>query len=125
MEPNSNYSVWLHFAEIDPSISKAGQRLFDVLINGDVAFKAVDVVSMSGGVDTALVLNTTVAVDGRTLTISLHPINGSHAIINAIEVFQLISAEAQTSAIEGTFLSLSLSLFFSIWFQLSLISGCD
>lgn len=100
VEPNSNYSVWLHFAEIDPSISKAGQRVFDVLINGDLAFKAVDVVSMSGGVDTALVLNTTVAVDGRTLTISLHPINGSHAIINAIEVFQLIAAEAQTSAIE-------------------------
>lgn len=100
VEPNSNYSIWLHFAEIDPSITKAGERFFDILINGDVKFKAVDIVSMSGDVKTALVLNTTVAIDGRTLTINLHPINGSHAIISAIEVFQIFRAEAKTLAIE-------------------------
>ncbi|KAJ8435790.1 hypothetical protein Cgig2_030656 [Carnegiea gigantea] len=96
VEPNSDYSVWLHFAEIDPSITKAGQRVFDILINGDVAFKDVDVISMSGGLKTALVLNTTVAVDGRSLTVSLLPVTGSHAIINAIEVFKIIAAESKT-----------------------------
>lgn len=102
VEPNSNYSIWLHFAEIDPSITKAGQRVFHILINGDVAFKAVDVVKMSGDVKTALVLNTTVPIDGRTLTIILKPINGSHAIISAIEVFLVLAAEAKTSSAEGT-----------------------
>lgn len=100
VEPNSNYSIWLHFAEIDSSITKAGQRVFDILINGDVAFKAVDIIKMSGNVKTALVLNKTVAIDGRTLTINLNPINGSHAIISAIEVFLVLSAEAKTLTAE-------------------------
>ncbi|GAB4831166.1 Receptor-like protein 4 [Ancistrocladus abbreviatus] len=96
VEPNSNYSVWLHFAEIDPSVTNVGQRVFDILINGDIIFKAVDIVSLSGGQNTALILNATVAVNGRTLTITIHPTKGSHAIINAIEVFQIIIAEAKT-----------------------------
>ncbi|KAK9714617.1 hypothetical protein RND81_06G107400 [Saponaria officinalis] len=100
VEPNSNYSVWLHFSEIDPSITKAGERVFNILINGDVVFKAVDVVSLSGDVKTALVMNTMVPVDGRSLTISLQPVNSSLAIINAIEVFQVITAEAKTLSVE-------------------------
>ncbi|KAL8140244.1 hypothetical protein V2J09_006265 [Rumex salicifolius] len=97
VEPNGNYSIWLHFAEIDPSITGSGQRVFNVLINGDIVYKAVDIVGMSGGLRSSLVLNTTVAVNGRTLTISLHPTNGSHAIVNAIEIFQIIAVEAKTS----------------------------
>ncbi|KAG2687661.1 hypothetical protein I3843_09G062700 [Carya illinoinensis] len=95
VEPNGNYSIWLHFAEIDSSVTDVGQRVFDVLINGDVAFEAVDIIKMSGGRYTALVLNTTVAINGRTLTITLHPIKG-HAIINAIEVFEVVIAESKT-----------------------------
>jgi len=101
VDPNSNYSVWLHFSEIDPSITKAGQRVFDILINGDVAFKDVDIISLNGGPKAALVLNTTVAVDGRSLTVSLLPVTGNHAIINAIEVFKIIAAEAKTLYTEG------------------------
>ncbi|GMH26946.1 hypothetical protein Nepgr_028789 [Nepenthes gracilis] len=96
VEPNSNYSIWLHFAEIDSLVTGARQRVFDILINSDIAFKAIDVVGMSGGINTALVLNTTVAVNGRTLTITLRAANGNHAIISAIEVFQIIVAEAKT-----------------------------
>ncbi|KAL2931844.1 Receptor-like protein 4 [Bienertia sinuspersici] len=100
VEPNSNYSIWFHFAEIDPSITKAGERVFNILINGDVVFKAVDIVSLSGDVKTALVLNTTVAIDGQTLTINLQPKNEGHATITAIEVFRVITVEAKTSADE-------------------------
>ncbi|XP_057544644.1 receptor-like protein 4 isoform X1 [Amaranthus tricolor] len=106
VEPNSNYSIWLHFAEIETSITKAGQRVFDILINGDIRFKAVDVVNMTGDVKTALVLNTTVAVDGRTLTIYLKPVSGSLATISAIEVLKVITAEAKTSTVEVTALQL-------------------
>ncbi|MBA0683848.1 hypothetical protein Goari_025475 [Gossypium aridum] len=97
VDPNKNYSIWLHFAEIDATITGAGKRVFDVLINGDTVFENVDVVGMSGDRYTALVLNTTVALSGRTLTITLHPKKGNHAILTAIEVFQVIVAESKTS----------------------------
>nr|DAD21014.1 TPA_asm: hypothetical protein HUJ06_022477 [Nelumbo nucifera] len=95
VEPNRNYSIWLHFAEIDAGITNVGQRVFDILINGDIAFKDVDIIGMSGDTYTAIVLNKTVAINGRTLTITMNPTKGS-AIINAIEVFELISAESKT-----------------------------
>ncbi|KZV28176.1 putative LRR receptor-like serine/threonine-protein kinase-like [Dorcoceras hygrometricum] len=96
VEPTRNYSIWLHFAEIDPSITKANQRVFDILLNGDVAFPDVDIVGMAGDINSALVLNTTVVVSGRTLTITLHPTKGTHAIISAIELFELVLAESKT-----------------------------
>lgn len=96
VDPNRNYSIWLHFAEIDSSVTAAGKRVFDILINGVVAFEDVDIVKMSGDRYTALVLNTTVTVSGRTLTISLRPKEGSHAIINAIEVFEILTSESKT-----------------------------
>lgn len=102
VDPNRNYSIWLHFAEIDNTITGVGQRVFDILINGNIAFEGVDVVKMSGDHYTALVLNTTVAVNGRTLTVTLHPKGGSHAIINAIEVFEIIAVESKTLPEEGS-----------------------
>ncbi|TYJ13126.1 hypothetical protein E1A91_A10G030500v1 [Gossypium mustelinum] len=100
VDPNKNYSIWLHFAEIDALVTDAGQRVFDVLLNGDTIFKEIDIVKMSGDRYTALVLNRTVAVSGRTVTITLHPKEGHHAIINAIEIFQVIAAESKTSSAE-------------------------
>ncbi|KAL6589627.1 hypothetical protein ACP70R_050285 [Stipagrostis hirtigluma subsp. patula] len=94
--PNKNYSVWLHFAEIDTGITAEEQRVFDVLINGDTAFKDVDIVRMTGERFTALVLNKTIAVSGTTLKIILQPVKGTRAIINALEVFEIIPAEKKT-----------------------------
>ncbi|CAN6183476.1 unnamed protein product [Urochloa humidicola] len=94
--PNKNYSVWLHFAEIDNGVTAEEQRVFDVLINGDTAFKDVDIIRMTGERFTALVLNKTVAVSGTTLKIILQPLKGTRAIINAIEVFEIIPAEKKT-----------------------------
>jgi len=102
VDPNKNYSVWLHFAEIDNSVTGPGQRVFDIMINGDVAFPKVDVVKLSGDRYTALVLNKTVTVNGRTLTVTLSPIKGSFAIINAIEILEVITAESKTLSDEGT-----------------------
>ena len=67
------------------------------------AFENVDIIKMSGDRYTALVLNTTVAVNGRSLTITLHPKKGGHAIITAIEVFDIIMAESKTLVEEGTY----------------------
>lgn len=103
VDPNKNYSIWLHFAEIDNSVTAIGQRVFNILINGDVAFEDVDIVKLSGDRYAALVLNTTVAVNGRSLTITLSPKEGALAIINAIEIFEVIMAESKTLSDEGTY----------------------
>lgn len=100
VDPNRNYSVWLHFSEIDPLITKEGQRVFDIIINGDTLFQEVDIVKLSGGVNSALVLNTTVTVSGRSLTITLRSVKGSHTIISAIEIFEIVKAEAKTEISE-------------------------
>ena len=102
VDPNRNYSVWLHFAEIDNSVTAAGQRVFNIIINDDHAFKDVDIVELSGDIYTALVLNTTVTVNGRILTITLKPKEGNLAIINAIEIFEVIMVESKTISEEGT-----------------------
>ncbi|XP_019425561.1 PREDICTED: receptor-like protein kinase At3g21340 [Lupinus angustifolius] len=96
VDPNKNYSIWLHFAEIENSVTAIGQRVFNILINGDVVFEDVDIVKLSGGRFTALVLNTTVPVNGRTLTITLSPKEGSSAIITAVEIFEVIMSESKT-----------------------------
>ncbi|XP_028796684.1 receptor-like protein 4 [Neltuma alba] len=96
VDPNRNYSVWLHFAEIDNSVTSAGQRVFDVMINGDTTFEDIDIIKLSGNRYTALVLNTTVTVNGRSLTIALKPKEGSLAIISAIEIFEIIMVESKT-----------------------------
>ncbi|PKA46685.1 Putative leucine-rich repeat receptor-like serine/threonine-protein kinase [Apostasia shenzhenica] len=95
VDPSKNYSLWFHFAEIDPRVTNEEQRVFDILVNGDVIFEKIDIIRMAGEGHTALVLNRTVAVSGRILTIILHPTEG-HAIINGIEVFEIIPAELRT-----------------------------
>ncbi|XP_077242774.1 receptor-like protein 4 [Tasmannia lanceolata] len=100
VDPNKNYSIWLHFAEIESGITSAGQRVFDILINGDVEFKNVDIINATGDRYSALVLNKTVLVNGRTLTVTMQPTKGNHAIINAIEIFEVIAMESITLADE-------------------------
>ncbi|XP_077253467.1 receptor-like protein 4 isoform X2 [Tasmannia lanceolata] len=97
VDPNKNYSIWLHFAEIESGITSVGQRVFDILINGDIAFKNVDIIHNTGDRYSALVLNKTVVVSGRTLTVTMKPMKGSRAIVNAIEVFEVIVTESITS----------------------------
>lgn len=99
--PNRNYSVWLHFAEIEDGITAEEERVFDVLINGDTAFKDIDIIRMAGERFTALVLNKTIVVTGTTLTIVLQPLKGTRATISAIEVFEIILAEKKTLTQEG------------------------
>ncbi|KAG0561915.1 hypothetical protein KC19_9G103000 [Ceratodon purpureus] len=95
--PNQNYSVWLHFAEIEPDITGPNMRVFSVSANGQPLFPVVDIVKMAGGSLTALVLNATVLVEGRTLTLTFEPLAGTISV-NAFEVYQLITREQPTSA---------------------------
>lgn len=100
VQPNQNYSVWLHFAEIEPDITGPNMRVFNVLANGAPLFPVVDVVKLAGGQFKALVLNKTVLVEGRTLTLTFEPMAGQIAV-NAFEVYQLITQELPTAADNG------------------------
>lgn len=96
VEPNANYSVWLHFAEIEDGVISPGQRVFDVLVNGQPFLPNVDIVGIARGPFAAIVLHRTVSVDGRTLTLSFRPNSQKSALVNAIEIFQVIEMEKTT-----------------------------
>jgi hypothetical protein len=102
VQPQSNYSIWLHFAEIQPGFTTPGMRVFDVLANGVPIFPGVDIVAMAGAPFKALILNTTVATDSSSrLTITFKPTIGSVAV-NAFEIFQVIPRQYATVNENGT-----------------------
>ena len=98
--PNANYSVWLHFAEIEPDITGPNERVFSVQANGLDLFPVVDIVKMAGAPLTALVLNATVLVEGRTLTLTFGPLAGTISV-NAFEIYQLVPRELPTATLNG------------------------
>eukprot|EP00249_Psilotum_nudum_P017972 c26579_g1_i1 orf=581-2470(+) len=96
VEPNENYSIWLHFAEIYPGIRLKEQRVFDVSVNKEPLFTSVDIIGLAGSQFTAVVLNRTVTVDGRILTLTFTSLQGG-ILINAFEIFQVIRTEYTTA----------------------------
>ncbi|KAG0579813.1 hypothetical protein M758_4G126400 [Ceratodon purpureus] len=95
VQPQSNYSIWLHFAEIEEGFTFPGMRVFDVLANGIPIFPDVDIVAMAGAPFKALILNTTVMAESNRLTITFQPKIGSVAV-NAFEIFQIIPRQYAT-----------------------------
>lgn len=100
IEPSQNYSIWLHFAEIGKLVTGAGQRVFNVLYNEQMLFQGVDIWSLAGGANAAVVLNRTVLVDGKTLTLAFQPVVGN-ILVCAIEVYQIMERERPTQKEEG------------------------
>ncbi len=83
---DTEYLVRLHFAELRPDVA-AGQRVFDVWVDGEKALAAVDIAAQVGGSFTGLVHDLRVPVTGHALTIELKSAAGSTLppIINGIE----------------------------------------
>lgn len=84
---NGQYEVRLHFAETWSGVTAVGQRIFDVLLENQIAIDNLDVFAVAGA-NTAYVatLNTTVS-DGQ-LTIGLRHVV-QNPFICGIEVFSL------------------------------------
>lgn len=106
VQPNMNYSLWIYLAEISQYVTQPQQRVFDILVNDLKIFSAVDIVVLAGGPYKAYILNTTVMVEGRTLTLKFSPLLGP-ILVNAFEMYELIPREASTLGSNGK------SLFFS------------
>ncbi|KAG6660159.1 receptor-like protein kinase FERONIA [Carya illinoinensis] len=95
VDPGFDYLVRLHFCEIEPSITMAGERPFIIYIDNKTAEDNADVIMWSGGRDTPWYQDYVVRVDQdkSTLFIALHPGKATNAIYDAIlngaEVFKL------------------------------------
>ena len=76
------YRVRLTFVE--PSAAP-GERVFDVVANGQVLFPAVDIAARAGAAKTALVQSAEVGVVGDGLTLQFRPQRGE-AVVAAVEI---------------------------------------
>jgi hypothetical protein len=81
--PNGNYTVNLKFAEL--FYAAAGQRVFDVAINGTTVISHLDVFATAGGANKALDASYPVTVANGVLAIALTPVTGL-PILSALEI---------------------------------------
>ncbi|CAJ1976691.1 unnamed protein product [Sphenostylis stenocarpa] len=100
VDAKMDYTVWLHFAEIDSSVKKAGERVFDVLINGDNVAR-VDIYKQVGGFS-ALTLNYTIKnLSSDVLTLKFVPAVGA-PLISAVENYALVPIDPSTLPLQVT-----------------------
>jgi hypothetical protein len=85
--PNGSYEVRLHFAETWSGITSAGQRVFDVFLEGQLALDDLDVFAIAGP-NTAHVETVQAEVTDGQLTIGLRHVT-ENPMICGIEVFSL------------------------------------
>ncbi|GMH26214.1 hypothetical protein Nepgr_028057 [Nepenthes gracilis] len=89
-----DYLLWLHFAEIDGTVNKAGQRVFDVLVNG-VNVNRIDVFQQVGGFSAYDWDFVAKNLSSSTLTVRLVPIVGM-PIICGLENYALVPNDLAT-----------------------------
>ncbi len=81
--PNGTYAVTLKFAET--WFTGAGQRIANILINGQTVQSNFDIVAAAGGANLAIDKTYTVSVTGGSILIQLAPVV-SNPEINAIQI---------------------------------------
>ena len=81
--PDGKYEVTLRFVE--PTAAAAGQRIFDVSINGRRVLKKMDVFSAAGGKLKGVEKSVPVAARDGALVIEFQPVKGQ-AVVSAITV---------------------------------------
>ncbi|HTW70835.1 MAG TPA: right-handed parallel beta-helix repeat-containing protein [Acetobacteraceae bacterium] len=88
---NGTYTLRLFFA--DPQASADGQRVFDVIVNGQTLAANYDVFKNAGGEDKAVELDLTVTATGGTgISLQLAYASGYYApFVNAIELDQTVA----------------------------------
>lgn len=101
VDPNFDYAIWLHFAEIAPNVG-AGQRVFNVTVNGEVCFANLDIVLEAGGPFAAL--DKYVILKNLTtpfIAIEFISVTGMPTLICGLEIFAILQVQPTTDPIEG------------------------
>jgi hypothetical protein len=95
-----DYLLWFHFSEIDSTVKKAGQRVFDLVVN-DNNVSRVDVFHEVGGF-AAYSLNYTVKnLSSTIVTVKLSSVSGA-PIISGLENYAIVPADMATVPEQGT-----------------------
>ncbi|KAG0604290.1 hypothetical protein M758_10G159800 [Ceratodon purpureus] len=95
-----DYQVWFHFAEIDPNVTAAGQRVFNVSINNVVVLSGLDLFQRVGANTAFDFLYTVRNLTGGNLVISFIPQVGS-PVICGLEVLAILKADIATNITEA------------------------
>ncbi len=81
--PDGKYEIVLHFAE--PTAAAAGERLFDVSVNGKRVLKHVDIFAIAGGKLKAVDQTVQAKARNGVLLIEFQPVKGQ-AILSALSI---------------------------------------
>lgn len=80
---DNNYEVVLHFSEL--ILDQAGERVFNVTLEGTPVFSNVDIASLAGGKNRAITLERAMIVEDGALSVAFAPITGSPSL-SGIEI---------------------------------------
>ena len=94
-----DYLVWLHFAEIDSSVKKAGQRVFDVVINGNNATR-IDIFAKVGSFAAYSWSYTMKNLSSSALSVKLVGVVGS-PLLSGLENYALVPRDLSTAPEQG------------------------
>lgn len=83
--PNGTYQVKLKFAEIFPPFTAPGQRVFNVVLNGNTVLPNFDIVASAGGQFKAIDRTFPVTVNNGLIQITFQPVVSAPQI-NAIQI---------------------------------------
>ncbi|XP_073031594.1 receptor-like protein 4 isoform X1 [Primulina eburnea] len=91
-----DYLLWFHFAEIDVSVNKDGQRVFDVIVNGE-NISRVDVFKKVGGFAAYDWSHVVKNLSSTTLSVRLESVVGA-PIICGLENYAIVPLDLKTVA---------------------------
>jgi hypothetical protein len=94
-----DYLVWLHFAEIEDKVKKAGERVFDVFINGDNLTR-VDIYKQVGSLAAFTWHHMVKNLSSSVLSVKLVGVFGA-PIICGIENYALVPDDPSTVPQQG------------------------
>ncbi|KAJ0038817.1 hypothetical protein Pint_23327 [Pistacia integerrima] len=89
-----DYLLWFHFAEIDSSVTKVGQRVFDVVVN-DKNVSRVDIVKQVGTFAAYSMYYVAKNLSSTGLSVKLLPVLGA-VLISGLENYAIVPADLST-----------------------------
>ncbi|KAL0408824.1 UNVERIFIED_CONTAM: putative LRR receptor-like serine/threonine-protein kinase [Sesamum radiatum] len=90
-----DYLLWFHFAEIDVSVISAGQRVFDVMVNGEKV-RRVDVYKEVGGFAAYDWSHVVKNLSSTTLSVRLESVVGA-PVICGLENYAIVPVDLKTA----------------------------
>lgn len=94
-----DYLLWFHFAEIEPSVTRVGQRVFNVEINGKNV-KQIDIFKEVGNLHAYSWNYTVKNLSSTVLTVKLLTVAGA-ALISGLENYALVPVDLATVPDQG------------------------